>query len=267
MLPLTADQKVLAADAGLALFSDYNFSWTTAPEGILPGASYVQPLMKRKPQPKEVGESCTADVDCATEACDTEGIFKCPNKCVLATSDAALNATQNCPSNGTLPEIEVADMCPADGGSTFKVDQPAIAYVCCANTCDKGTSVPVGAGWAEMAGQWPIGGLAETTCTFWSKGLLPGDHTVCCSECWGSGSLVQNKQLGSCTHSSGPIRCRDQSVTIGDPGRNTTGVSAEELVQCGSWESQYGNWIRQEKPCGGSCHHANGPVIQLPTHC
>jgi hypothetical protein len=260
VLPLTADQKVLDADAGLALFSDYNFSWATGPAGVLPGASYVQPLMKRKMRPKEVGESCTADVECITEACDTEGIFKCANKCVVAARDVSLNATHNCPSNGTLPEIEDVDMCPSDGGSTFKIDQPAVAYVCCANTCNTGTSMPVGAGWAQMPGQWPVGGLAETTCTFWSKGLLPGDHTVCCSECWGSGALVQNSQLGSCTHSSGPIKCRDQSVTIGDSGGNTTGVSAEELVQCSSWEAQHGNWIRREEPCGGSCHHANGPV-------
>ena len=46
----------------------------------------------------EVGDSCNADSDCKSEACDVDGIYSCQNKCVVEGKDENEGVAHNCPA-------------------------------------------------------------------------------------------------------------------------------------------------------------------------
>ena len=191
---MSTEQKISAGDVGVAIFEDREYKWSTAPAGILAVSSYVQPLHGPREQDGQVGDKCTEDAQCKSGtvgACDTGAVYGCENKCVGANATETQEASENCPA-----VEEQGDVCPTVGGAVFTVDRPSIAYVCCSNTCDKGINIPVGEGWSSMDGEWPVEGLEDTPCTFYRKGLMPGEHSVCCSHCWGSGALVKKEEEG-----------------------------------------------------------------------
>jgi len=54
-------------------------------------------------QPKRVGEACTTSLECASKACDEDGLFKCWGKCVKEDRDPSRGSDWNCPPS---PELD-----------------------------------------------------------------------------------------------------------------------------------------------------------------
>jgi hypothetical protein len=82
------------------------------------------------------------------------------------------------------------EVCPKGGGSTFGIDQPAHAYVCCNNKVSE-NNPPEGNDWFAALGSYGLTGQdQQDPCTFYYTSLGSGDHTVCCTASWASGVFL-----------------------------------------------------------------------------